>query len=342
MPKPLKVAESANSSIQIILFIIIFVFKSNISNIRSIFEKTLSPILLPLAIIPDAVASLFALYHFIRAKNKNLGKTFDLIHTATKTALVFTAVFAGLSLFAVHSLFLAAVGSSVVYHLGLSVYHAYHWLKATKNSPTAIFHKTNTINSIIATSIGSTVIAGIVLTMVFAPYLGAAVLAGSGIAVAAMLVASMAYSVYRNFKNPSVTTQTNESEQNNLNEIPTESSQENYVNSNYYTCYPELTGNKVNDKNFLMEEIKAKETKIKKQIGGSKNNFFSCFWSEERKRNDKLNILQSLKTAIETDKAPDIKLSNSAAKSFFKEEGGVQSLARLTENYFQTPAPDNL
>lgn len=337
MPKPLKIAESANSSIQIILFSTIFVFKSNINNIRSIFEKTLSPILLPLAIIPDAIAGLFALYHFVRAKNKNLGKTFDLIHTATKTALVFTAVFAGLSLFVVHSLFLAAVGSSVVYHLGLSIYHAYHWLKATKDSPTAIFHKTNTINNITATSIGSIVIAGIVLTMVFAPYLGAAALAGSGITVAAMLIASTTYSVYRNFKNPSVTTQTNAPEhQNNPNEASTESSQENHVNSNYYTCYPELTGNKEKDKKFLMEAIEAKKTKIKQQINSSKNSFFGRFWSEESKRNAKLNVLQSLTTAIETNEAPNIKLSNSAAHSFFSGQGGVLSLAELTEDYFHS------
>ncbi|RDH41063.1 MAG: hypothetical protein CFE62_000115 [Candidatus Aquirickettsiella gammari] len=93
MSKPhLKIAESANAFFQNAVLSIIFVFNSNINYIRAIFEKTLAPILFPLVIIPDAIASLFVLYRFVSAKNKNLGKTFDLIHAPIKTALVFTAV----------------------------------------------------------------------------------------------------------------------------------------------------------------------------------------------------------------------------------------------------------
>lgn len=191
MDRPyLKIAESANSFFQSLVLSAIFVFNSNISQIRSIFEKILAPILFPLVVIPDAIASLFALYRFTRAKNKNLGLTFDLIHVPIKTALVFTAVFAGLSLIYVQSLFFAAVGSSALYHASLSLYHAYHWQKAEKNSSMRALHKCHTIDNIIATTIGSTVIAGIVLTMVVTPYLGATVLAVAGVATATILLLS--------------------------------------------------------------------------------------------------------------------------------------------------------
>ncbi|MEN9450378.1 MAG: hypothetical protein RJA83_992 [Pseudomonadota bacterium] len=79
MSKPLRISESANFFFQNAILSTIFVFKSNIYQIGSIFKKILAPILFPLVIIPDAIASLFALYHFASAKNKNLGKTFDLI-----------------------------------------------------------------------------------------------------------------------------------------------------------------------------------------------------------------------------------------------------------------------
>jgi hypothetical protein len=90
MSKPyLKIIESTNSFFQNVILSTIFVFKSNIYQIGSIFEKNLAPILFPLVVIPDAIVSLFAFYQFARAKNKNLGKTFDLIHTPIKAALVF-------------------------------------------------------------------------------------------------------------------------------------------------------------------------------------------------------------------------------------------------------------
>jgi hypothetical protein len=164
MSKPhLKIAESANAFFQNAVLSIIFVFNSNINYIRAIFEKTLAPILFPLVIIPDAIASLFVLYRFVSAKNKNLGKTFDLIHAPIKTALVFTAVFAGPSLIFVQGFFLTAVGSSIIYHAGLSIYHA------TKKTPVEKLHKANALNNLISTAVGSIAITGIILTMVVAP-----------------------------------------------------------------------------------------------------------------------------------------------------------------------------
>lgn len=296
MSKPyLKITESANSFFQNAVLSTIFVFKSNIYQIGAIFEKILAPILFPLVIIPDALASLFALYRFSKAKNKNLGKTFDLIHAPIKAALVFTAVFAGLSLIYVQGLFLAAVGSSVVYHLGLSIFHTYHWLKSEKKSPARALHKNHSINNLIATLVGGIVIAGIILTMVVAPYLAATVLAAAGITTASLLILGTIYAIYRNFKNPSLSPTNNllnedrtEAESSSLEysssstlshssqlSDPTQNQSFNY----YYREFrsEKLTGTQAQNKNFLLEEIQKKTQNLEQQIINSKKVFLNIF-----------------------------------------------------------------
>lgn len=357
----LKITESANSFFQNAVLSTIFVFKSNIYQIGSIFEKILAPILFPLVIIPDAIASLFALYHFSSAKNKNLGKTFDLIHAPIKAALVFTAVFAGLSLIFVQGLFLTAVGSSVIYHLGLSIFHAYHWLKSGRNSPALALHKNHTINNFIATTIGGIVVTGIILTMVVAPYLAATILAVAGITIASMLMLTTVFAIFRNFKNPPLyptitPTLSDENSENpfdhsaSLNSISTlsdrapYSSQQNQ-NSNYYHCEfrsEKLTGRQAEDKEFLIREIEGKKENLQQQIESSKNSFFGCIWSEESKRQTKIDFLDSLKSTIEGNNEV-INLpppSNKAFQSFFKDIGDVEDISQATERYFQKHYPN--
>ena len=357
MSKPyLKIIESTNSFFQNVILSTIFVFKSNIYQIGLIFEKTLAPILFPLVVIPDAIASLFALYQFARAKNKNLGKTFDLIHAPIKAALVFTAVFAGLSLIFVQGLFLTAVGSSVVYHLGLSIFHSYHWLKSEKNSPARALHKNHTLNNLIATTVGGIVIAGIILTMVVVPYLATTVLAVAGITTASLLMLATICAIYRNFKNPSLfPTTTNDL----LNEDRTEaeSSSLEYSSSstlsqasqlsdppqnqsyNYY--YREfrsekLTGTQDQAKNFLLEEIQNKKQSLEQQIRNSKKSISEYFWPQKPKRSTKIGNLDILKLALENNNKTLIKvLSKHGSQSFFRDIGDCEDINLAAERYFQ-------
>lgn len=357
MSKPyLKIIESTNSFFQNVILSTIFVFKSNIYQIGSIFEKNLAPILFPLVVIPDAIASLFAFYQFGRAKNKNLGKTFDLIHTPIKAALVFTAVFAGLSLIFVQGLFLTAVGSSVVYHLGLSIFHGYHWLKSEKNSPARALHKNHTLNNLIATMVGGIVIAGIILTMVVAPYLATTVLAVAGITTASLLMLATICAIYRNFKNPSLSPTINlrnegASETNQPSsldysasstfshsseiQVPTPKNK----NSNYYHCEfrsKKLTGNQTEDKDFLLKETGNKRQSLLQEIENSNNSFFGRVWSEKSKRQVKISTLTLLETAINSnDKSLLLLIPNQAYQSYGKETGDMEDIIEATESYFR-------
>ncbi len=357
MSKPyLKIIESTNSFFQNVILSTIFVFKSNIYQIGSIFEKNLAPIFFPLVVIPDAIVSLFALYQFARAKNKNLGKTFDLIHAPIKAALVFIAVFAGLSLIFVQGLFLTAVGSSVVYHLGLSILHSYHWLKSEKNSPARALHKNHTLNNLMATMVGGIVIVGIILTMVVAPYLATTVLTVAGITTASLLMLATICAIYRNFKNPSLFPTLNLPNE-DAPEISQSSSFEHSASStfshsnemqvpiqknqnfNYYHCEfrsENLTGNQTEDKNFLLKAIGSKEQSLQRQIENSKNNFLGRVWSEESKRLVKLSTLKVIKVAINSnDKSLLLSIPNLAYQSFWKESGDMQDIIEATESYFR-------
>ncbi len=350
MNKHLRISESANSFFQNAILSTIFVFKSNIYQIESIFKKILAPILFPLVVIPDAIASLFALYRFASAKNKNLGKTFDLIHAPIKAALVFTAVFAGLSLIFVQGLFLAAVGSSVIYRLGLSVFNAYHWFKSEKNSPARTLHRNNTINNFIASTIGVIVVAGIILTMVVAPYLAATILAAAGITAATLLMLTTIFAIYR-IKNPPVyptidpilsdesseTFDDSSSFASTLSDdtlpIPSKNQHSNYYHREFRLT--KLIGNQEQNKIFLLEEIESKKCRLQRQITSSRNSFFERFWPEEPKRQAKIDFLDVLETKITSNDRSKLSIPNQACQSFFRSIGDTEDLIQATQKYFQ-------
>ncbi len=347
MSKPyLKIIESINSFSQSAILSTIFVFKSNVYQIGSIFEKILAPILFPLVIIPDAIASLFSLFRFFRAKNKNLGKTFDLIYNPIKAALVFTAVFAGLSLIFVQGLFLTVVGSSVIYHLGLSIFHIYHWLKSEKNSPARILHKNHALNNLIAILACGIVIAGIILTMVVAPYLAPTILAAAGITTASLLMLVTIYAIYRNFKNSSLSPTISSLTENHPSQFEASTSStlslsSETPNQSFHYYHREfrsekLTGKQDQDKNFLIDEIKNKMQSLELQLANSKNTVFEHLWPQESKRLAKMGDLKILNNALHSnDKTLITKLSKCGSQSFFRYIGDFEDIYRAVEYYFQ-------
>lgn len=289
-----------NHFIQAGLFSSIFTFTSNIGGIRIILERGLHAILFPIAIAPDAIASLLALFSFGKAKNKNLGKTFDLIYIPTKAALVFTAVFAGFSVTIVHSLFLIAVSSGFVYHTGLSLYNAYQWRKTPADSPSHVklktIYKNNMINNGISSFIGIIVLAGILTTLVFAPLLSAPILAIAGIATAVMLMLTTTYAVYRHFKQPIIIPP---SSYTNL-PTPSDNTAESAipeVKGYYYRKFrsEELRGDDFDkDKEFLLAQIRSKEAELSAQISRSNKKPREFFWPENPKRQAKLAFLRNI------------------------------------------------
>lgn len=289
-------------SIQAGFFSIIFTFTSNIGGIRIIFERGLHAILFPIAITPDAIASLIALFSFGKAKNKNLGKTFDLIYVPTKAALVFTAVFAGLSVTIVNSLFLTVISSGIVYHTGLGLYNAYQWWKTPENSASHLklknLYKNNMINNGISSLIGTIVLTGVITTLIFNPFLSAPILAIAGIGTAVMLMLATTYGVYRHFKQPTI-----------LPPLSPVDSTTSLLTNTAESAMPELTGyyyrkfrsekllkgkSFEDDKEYLLREIESKKAELASQINRSQNTSCEFFWPEEPKRQAKRAFLQNI------------------------------------------------
>ncbi|WP_218814330.1 hypothetical protein [Rickettsiella endosymbiont of Dermanyssus gallinae] len=307
--KYLERAGLFNQFIQAGLFSSIFTFTSNIGGIRIIFERGLHAILFPIAIAPDAIASLIALLSFGKAKNKNLGRTFDLIYVPTKTALVFTAVFAGLSVIMVQSLFLTVVSSGIIYHAGLGLYNAYHWRKAPENSPSHLklkaLYKNNMINNGVSSLIGAIFLSGIITTLIFFPLLSAPILAIAGIGTAVMLMLTTTYSVYRYFKQPIVNPTTspvvNMTEStlsdSTLSDLSLSEATMPVIKGYYYRKFrsEEIRGDDFKkEKDFLVEQITNKKAELNDQISHNRNKSREFFWPENPKRQAKQEFLQSV------------------------------------------------
>lgn len=350
----LKKANLFNHYIQAGLFSSIFAFTSNIGGIRIIFERSLSSILLPIAITPDAIGSLLALVGLANAENKNLGKVFDLIFTLIKTALVFTAVFAGFSPIVVHGLFLAAVGSGMAYHISLCFYNLYYWLKTPKNFPAELklknLYKENVIKNGVSAFKGSIVIAGILTTMVFAPYLGATILAATGIGIGIILTLSSTYELYRYFKQPTPLHKTNNDSIFHTNKSAP--LQQNNSKGYYYRKFrsEQLTGNLKTDKDFLIKEIHNKKEELKHKTDQCKGKISEFFWPENPKRCIKHEFLENLASQLRHfPEAHSASLSDNATidpsffssppkkavQSFFRAEGDVNDIIQATKKHVE-------
>ncbi|BBB14691.1 phosphate transporter [Candidatus Rickettsiella viridis] len=288
-------------SIQAGFFSIIFTFTSNIGGIRIIFERGLHAILFPIAITPDAIASLIALLSFGKAKNKNLGKTFDLIYVPTKAALVFTAVFAGLSVTIVNSLFLTVISSGIIYHTGLGLYNAYQWWKTPENSASHLklknLYKNNTINNGISSLIGIIILTGVITTLIFNPLLSAPILAIAGIGTAVMLMLTTTYGVYRHFKQPTIPRPLSLIDSTTPLLANTTESAIPELTGYYYRKFrsEKLSGdNFEEDRAYLLTEIENKKADLDSQIAHSRNKRREFFWPEELKRQAKRAFLQDI------------------------------------------------
>ncbi|MES2141320.1 MAG: hypothetical protein V4471_00290 [Pseudomonadota bacterium] len=354
--KNLENAGHFNHFIQAGLFSSIFTFTSNIGGIRTILESSLHAILFPIAIAPDLIASLLALFSLINTKNKNLGKLFDLIYAPAKTALVFAAVFAGFSLLTVHSLFLAAVGSGLAYHIGLCAYNAFYLFKTPKGSPANLtlrtLYKNNIIKVAISSLIGSVVITGILTTMVFAPYLAASALTIAGIGTAVTLLISSTYALYNHLKQP-VPIQTNQTD--NLTSLYNDRLKQGHTATSkaYYDRKfrsKQLTGDLQKDKIFLLGEIQDKQEELNAKIYQSKEKKSEVLWPENPKRAIKYNFLRDLEMKLhricpENDLIPDcypnslndrtsiLHPPKKAFQSFFRAVGDVEDIAEAVNDY---------
>lgn len=330
----------ANTFTQLSLFATIFAFKSNLNGIGVFFERSLAFILFPFAIAPDAIAAALSFLSYALTTNRNFGAFVDLFYTSTKTSFVFTAVFANISLFAVNSLFIGAVGLGILYHANLVIYNGYQWFKLSKMAPTLQtelrreVYKRNVIDNTLAVLIGLIALAAIFVTIIFAKILSVPMVAAIGIGAAISLPILGGLLIYRSLFSSQKTEFSNRFLATTLflesNDDPiNESTQEKtplLSNSNKHTIMPaadicedrpvptdannyyyrafrsaQLTGDLTTDKAFLEKEIFIKKNQLQAQIETSKQTIKEKIWPQRHKRLAKMNFLTQLQNHLKND-----------------------------------------
>ncbi|MES2998507.1 MAG: hypothetical protein V4700_04210 [Pseudomonadota bacterium] len=289
-------ASFSNESIKSVLFSTIFIFQSNLGNIRRFFEQKLKFIFFPLAALTEVITTFLALWRLIKTDNKNLGKTFDFVLSFLTTSLVLTAVIGGLALWLnpimVSSLFIGAIGLGVIYLIGQFFHHAYRWLSTPSiDKEKRAFFREKTLKYLQGSLVGLAVIAGIVITMLLP--MAAPIVLAVGISVAVVLFIDRIYKICQYC---SATHSTENKEDNNYSldetSIENQSSIYHYYGINNRTA--KLTGNLETDKIYLVKEIKEKINSLRQEIKDAERTWMEFFFPQKDKRINKIIFLSTL------------------------------------------------
>ena len=199
----LIVINAANDTVQSSLFAVIF------SAIRLTLESNARYFVLPMALMGDTIRAIAAVSDWFDAKNKNFRKTFRLFLEAAKLIVVATAIIGSLAgciaIAAVTPfLFIAAIGSSTLYHIALSFSHGYKWATA-KGPEEAKHHKKHFFGNLLGAVAGAAVTVAISVLLAFKPELGIANFVIATVAtvmsgISAMVASFNGLSYFRNRK----------------------------------------------------------------------------------------------------------------------------------------------
>ncbi len=345
--KALENTQLLNESLKSGVFATIFVFLSNVGGIKALFEEQLKIYLFPFAAITETITTLLAFTGFITAKNRNLGKTFDLTLSLLTTTLVLYAVIGGLwfgfTPIAVSSLFLAAIGSGALYNVGQFFYHAYRWLSrpsTPENNALKATYRNQTIKYGIASLIGLTLVAGIITTLILPlmlPVIAPIVLVVGGISAATALAIGLIYRIYKAF-NPTVVSnqlhQVNIEENNHVGyqRLNNDNTSETEQVFDYYNIQPAVT-----DKETLLIQIQAKKASLRSQIEQSQGTISEQLWPQETKRNNKLDYLNQIEASLAnpTGENANWTMKPKVFQSFFKDVGEIERITNAAKPVLQ-------
>lgn len=329
-------ASLANETIKAVLFATIFTFLSDLGGIKAILEEQLKIYLFPFAAVTEIITTLLALARFVTAKNRNLGKTFDLGLSLAMTSLVLTAVIGGLwfglAPVLVGSLFLAAIGMGVLYNLGQLVYHTYRGLSAPslpENKAFKAMYYKQSIKYGIASLIGIAVLTGIVFTLmlpVMTPLV--VVLTTSGVAGIVAALACGLGLIYRigSSLDPSIPNRTS-TQDSSFHDEPARLV--NRKGFDYYNLQPHAKPNGEHTEEALLAWISRKKTSLENQIEESNGRFSERIWSQKTKRENKIDYLIQVEKVVKNPTTRStIRLANCGKsgtfQSFFKHEGEIK------------------
>lgn len=192
--------------IQSPIFATIFTFLGNIKGLAHYLTQVprLATGLFSAAFATEAADLLFSLKELKDAKNKNIGKWFDVLFSSNKLVLVGLAVFAPLAVVVVHYIFFSVMASLFTYNFSQLTYNIHKWrttpTDTAENIALRAQYAANIKKYIVPTLITAALLIGALLVLVLAPYipLTAVALAGVFTAGAILVGAIIGTSLYLN------------------------------------------------------------------------------------------------------------------------------------------------
>jgi len=182
----------------------LFIFMSNlIASSKPIFMQIGRFAIFPIIALAEWINAAIAIKKLVSAKNKNLGKMFDVVFSLLTAAVVTIAVVGAFTFLAAApliapALFIGAIGAGIVYNL-VQFFHHLHLWRTSKYENMSAFFSSKAIGYAVNAGVGLAIIAGIVVTMMI-PGLPFIVVAAVSIASAAVVGFGVIYGVYKHFR----------------------------------------------------------------------------------------------------------------------------------------------
>jgi hypothetical protein len=357
----MNAAQLTNDGAQFGLFSGIF------STVEKALEGPAHFFVLPTALFGDVMRSIFTLWEWFNAKNKNLRKTAKLLLEIVKTAVVGTAIIgsmAGCALIAAITpfLFVGGLASATLYHAVLTGYHGYKWFNSTPAA--APHHKKLFFINLWVMGALAALTAAVSVVLAFKPEIGILKSVVSYVAVAmsglsTLLFGTMAAKIiWARKKAPQIATvgQVPEPGLTRAPSVETINAEVIKVEKPLKLAHEDLVvqmhqyGDAEERQQFVLELMQAK-TKLLEEKPHS-----SFFYKDQNllKRQAITLLSRLVKNGqvkvgdTEIKNIPELldyfdneKCSSSIFHSFFREVGEMQKLFILVDNYLQTPKPEN-
>ena len=339
-----------------------YFLKSNLDGLRSIWQHWIKAPSLDVGAGLFSIMALLSGLILYKAKNKNLDKTFDFLYFSLQATLaVLTMGVVGLAPPAIITIIISAMALNMVYSLGGLIYSFYKY-RNYANLAEALSIRQSYKNAMFKYGLGlfisAVVLTSFLVVTVFFPYVAAAVSLSIALATSAMLLSIGIYKVYKFFSPAEQKNATSYSPEiiANGNVISKPSVRPSSFEYHYVNERLKLTGNCHQDRKTLILEAYGKILQLEKQIHCAKGGVGEIFWSQEAKRQAKLDFFnESLSFLLSTLSPQDIsyadgldevnKINAISIVRLFKMHEAVhkqKNLHKLNNNYLSEKPQDYL
>lgn len=287
-----------------------YFFRSNIDGLRTIWQHWVKTPLSDTGTVLSVLMAFLSGLILYKAKNKNLGKTFDFFYSMLQATLALLTLAASFATGTVLAIAISAMVLNIAYSLGSFVYSFYKYRSYAKETTVENLNMLHAYKNAMLRYAAGFIISLVVLTSflvvsVFFPFVAAAVSLSIGLATSIMLLGLGIYSVYSFFHSSKC--QSKKQENTEISEMPKREKLSSAVIDNnsrifsniykentfeYYQVnefLTQLTGDLDKDRKTLILEAYKGILQLQREIFKDRARG-GAFWDQEPKRLAKLDF----------------------------------------------------